>query len=199
MDFDTTKYRDGEERHSRRGLSRFSTGSKGEKSRPDSSLVSSEERLVIPAGSRKEALVQLALEAWRVGHLDPKTLGQVRGRDVDEAGLQRALYRSSVIEMEHILGPIVKGRKVVVKGRLAGTGRSTLERLGAEVEELRLEDEKHYVDMTPVVFVFAAIAMAVRYISLGLDDQSLYILAGISFALMYGLRPFFFKLQRPKD
>jgi hypothetical protein len=199
MDFDTTKYRDGGERHSRRGLSRFSTGSKGDKSRPDSSLVSSEERLVIPAGSRKEALVQLALEAWRVGHLDPKTLGQVRGRDVDEAGLQRALYRSSVIEMEHILGPIVKGRKVVVKGRLAGTGRSTLERLGAEVEELRLEDEKHYVDMTPVVFVFAAIAMAVRYISLGLDDQSLYILAGISFALMYGLRPFFFKLQRPKD
>jgi hypothetical protein len=88
---------------------------------------------------------------------------------------------------------------VVVKGRLAGTGRCTLERLGAKVEELRLEDEKHYVDMTPVVFVFAAIAMAVRYISLGLDDQSLYILAGISFALMYGLRPFFSKLQRPKD
>ena len=200
MDFDTTKYRDGEERHSRRGLSRFSTGSKGDKSRPpDSALVSSEERLVIPAGSRKEALVHLALEAWRVGLLDPKTLGQVRGRDVDEDGLQRALYRSSIIEMEHILGPIVKGRKVVVKGRLAGTGRSTLERLGADVQELRLEDEKHYVDMTPVVFVFAALAMAVRYISLGLDDQSLYILAGISFALMYGLRPFFFKLQRPKD
>jgi hypothetical protein len=199
MDFDTTKYNDGEGRRPRRGLSRFSTGSQGDKGRPDSSLVSSEERLVIPAGSRKEALVHLALEAWRVGHLDPKTLGQVRGRDVDEAGLQRALYRSSVIEIEHILGPIVKGRKVVVKGRLAGTGRSTLERLGAEVQELRLEDEKHYVDMTPVVFVFAAIAMAVRYISLGLDDQSLYILAGISFALMYGLRPFFSKLQRPKD
>jgi hypothetical protein len=199
LDFDTTKYSDGGGRRPRRGLSRFSTGSQDNKRRADSSLVSSEDRLVIPAGSRKEALVHLALEAWRVGLLDPKVLGQVRGRDVDEAGLQRALYRSSVIEMEHILGPIVKGRKVVVKGRLAGTGRSTLERLGAEVEELRLEDEKHYVDMTPVVFVFAAIAMAVRYISLGLDDQSLYILAGISFALMYGLRPFFFKLQRPKD
>jgi hypothetical protein len=199
LDFDTTKYSDGGGRRPRRGLSRFSTGSQDNKRRADSSLVSSEDRLVIPAGSRKEALVHLALEAWRVGLLDPKVLGQVRGRDVDEAGLQRALYRSSVIEMEHILGPIVKGRKVVVKGRLAGTGRSTLERLGAEVEELRLEDEKHYVDMTPVVFVFAAIAMAVRYISLGLDDQSLYILAGISFALMYGLRPFFTKLQRPKD
>jgi hypothetical protein len=199
LDFDTTKYSDGGGRRRRRGLSRFSTGSQDNKRRADSSLVSSEDRLVIPAGSRKEALVHLALEAWRVGLLDPKVLGQVRGRDVDEAGLQRALYRSSVIEMEHILGPIVKGRKVVVKGRLAGTGRSTLERLGAEVEELRLEDEKHYVDMTPVVFVFAALAMAVRYISLGLDDQSLYILAGISFALMYGLRPFFTKLQRPKD
>jgi hypothetical protein len=37
--------------------------------------------------------------------------------------------------------------------------------------------------------------MAVRYISLDLDDQDLYILAGIFFALMYGLRPYFSKLQ----
>jgi hypothetical protein len=199
LDFDTTKYGDGGGQHSRRGLSRFFTGPRDDKSRPDSSLVSSQDRLVIPAGSRKTALVYLALEAWRVGLLHSKSLGEVRGREVDEDGLQRALYRSTVVEIEHVLGPILKGRKVVVKGRLAGTGRSTLERLGAEVEELRLEDEKLYVDMTPVVFVFAALAMAVRYISLGLDDQSLYILAGISFALMYGLRPFFSKLQRPKD
>ena len=199
MDFDTTKYGNGGGQHSRRGLSRFFTDSRDDKSHPDSSLVSSENRLVIPAGSRKTALVHLAIEAWRVGLLQSKSLGEVRGREVGEDGLQRALYRSTVVEIEHVLGPILKGRKVVVKGRLAGTGRSTLERLGAEVEELRLEDEKDYVDMTPVVFVFAALAMAVRYISLGLDDQSLYILARISFALMYGLRPYFSKLQRPKD
>ena len=197
MDWDTTKY--GRERHSSRDPSHLSTGSQGDKRRAESELVSSEDRLVIPAGSRKVALVYLALEAWRVGLLQSRTLGEVRGREVDEDGLQRALYRSTVTELEHVLGPLLKGRKVVVKGRLAGTGRTTLERLGAEVEELRLEDEENYVDMTPVVFVFAAIAMAVRYISLGLDDQSLYILAGISFALMYGLRPFFSKLQRPKD
>jgi hypothetical protein len=199
MDWDTTKYGSGRERHSGRGPSRPSTGSQGDKHRAESELVSSEDRLVIPAGSRKVALVYLALEAWRVGLLQSRALGEVRGREVDEDGLQRALYRSTVTELEHVLGPILKGRKVVVKGRLAGTGRTTLERLGAEVKELRLEDEEHYVDMTPVVFVFAALAMAVRYISLGLDDQSLYILAGISFALMYGLRPFFSKLQRPKD
>jgi hypothetical protein len=199
MDWDTTKNGSGRERHSRIGLSRFSTDSQGDRDSPESSLVSSRDRLVIPAGSRKTALVHLALEAWRVSLLQSRALGEVRGREVDEDGLQRALYRSTVTELEHVLGPILKGRKVVVKGRLAGTGRTTLERLGAEVEELRLEDEEHYVDMTPVVFVFAALAMAVRYISLGLDDQSLYILAGISFALMYGLRPFFTKLQRPKD
>ncbi len=88
---------------------------------------------------------------------------------------------------------------MIVEGHLAGTGRTALVRLGAEVEELRLEDEKRYMDMTPAIFVFAAVAMAVRYISLGLDDQDLYILAGILFALMYGLRPFFFKMQRPRD
>jgi hypothetical protein len=198
LDFGTAKNRDGMERSSR-GLSRFSTASRNDAHHPGVSLSSSEDRLVIPAGSRKAALVHLAVEAWRVELLHPKLLGEVRGRDVDEDGLQRALYRSSITEIEHVLGPILKGRKVVVEGRLAGTGRSALERFGAEVEELRLEDERRYVDMTPAVFVLGALAMAVRYVSLGLDDQSMYILAGISFALMYGLRPFFSKMQRPGD
>jgi hypothetical protein len=143
--------------------------------------------------------VHLAVEAWRAGLLDPGVVGEVRGREVDEAGFRRALYRSSMGEIEHAIGPLVKGRRVTVEGRLAGTGRTALERLGAEVEELRLQDEKRYVDMTPAIFVVAAMAMAIRYISLGLDDQDLYIMAGILFALMYGLRPFFFKMQRPRD
>ena len=53
--------------------------------------------------------------------------------------------------------------------------------------------------MTPAIFVLAALAMAVRYVSLGLDDQDLYSLAGIAFAVMYGLRPFFSRMQRPRD
>ncbi len=205
MDFDTTSNGNSESgRRSRAGggFPNFSTGR-----RPDRSSTSSRHRgagdtgegFRIPAGAKKAALVHLALAAWREGLLDPKELGEVRGRDVDEAGLQRALYRSSMGEIEHLLGPALKGRRVVVEGHLAGTARSALERLGAEVEELRLEDERRYVDMTPVIFVLAAVFMAVRYVSLGLDDQSLYILAGIGFALMYGLRPFFSKMQRPKD
>ena len=191
MDFDTTTGRGG----SRRGsgsVPNLVTGKAGRPSPEDKAFR-------IPAGSRKAALVHLALEAWRAGLLDPRALGEVRGREVDQAGLQRALYRSSMGEIEHTLGPVVRGRRLVVEGRLAGTGRTALERLGVEVEELRLDDEKRYIDMTPAIFVFAAIAMAVRYISLGLDDQDLYILAGIFFALMYGLRPFFFKMQRPRD
>jgi hypothetical protein len=143
--------------------------------------------------------LHLALAAWRVGELAPKALGKVRGRDVDEAGLQRALYRSSMGEFEHVLGPALRDRRVLLQGHLAGAGRTAIERPGAKVEELRPEDEKRYIDMTPAIFAFAALAMAVRYISLGLDDQDLYILAGIAFALMYGLRPFFSKMQRPRD
>jgi hypothetical protein len=153
----------------------------------------------IPAGSRKAALVHLGLAAWREELFDARDLAETRGREVDEAGLQRALYRSSMGEIEHLLGPILKGSHVTVEGRLAGTGRTALERLGAEVEELRLGDEKRYVDITPAISVVAALAMAVRYVSLGLDDQDLYILAGIAFALMYGLRPFFSRMQRPRD
>jgi len=143
--------------------------------------------------------VHLALEAWRAGEINPRDLGQVRGREVDEAGFQRALYRSSISEIEYHLRPILKGRRVIVEGRLPGTVRSSLTRLGAEVEEQELEDEPHYIDMTPAIFIIAAVAIAVRYISLGLDDQITYILSGIFFALIYGLRPFISKLMRPKD
>ena len=211
MDFDTTRdnYRDKTGRKSRTDpdpsadrkdqTGRGSPFDTARKNHPSSEIHSEEGTFRIPAGSRKAALVHLALEAWHAGLLDPKALGEVRGREVDEAGLQRALYRSSMGEIEHLLGPLVRGKRIVVDGRLAGTGRTTIERLGAEVEELRLEDEKRYIDMTPAIFVFAAVAMAIRYISLGLDDQDLYILAGILFALMYGLRPFFCKMQRPRD
>ena len=187
LDFDTT--RDGRKGHS----------STAQTDHHPSETGSKDETFRIPPGSKKAVLVHLALEAWRADMLDPKSLGQVRGRDVDEAGLQRALYRSSMGEIEHVLGPILGGSKVVVEGRLPGTGRSALARLGAEVEEQRPEDEDHYIDMTPVIFVIAAVVMAVRFVSLGLDDQSLYILSGIAFAVFYGLRPFISKLMRPKD
>ena len=197
MNFDTRREKDGRVLHRTptNGIPGYSTGKTTGPSKP----TLEDETFRIPAGSRKAALIHIARAAWRANELDPKDLGEVRGRDVDEAGLQRALYRSSIGEIEHLLAPLVKGRRIVVEGRLAGTGRTALERLGADVEELRLDDEKRYVDMTPAIYVCAAIAMAVRYISLGLDDQSLYILAGMAFALMYGLRPFFSKMQRPKD
>ena len=187
LDFDTT--RDGRRSHSDpRTKDQLSAGT-----------ISKDRTLIIPQGSRKEALVSLALEAWRGGEIDARDLGQVRGRDVDEAGFRRALYRSSTGEIEHLLRPILKGRRVIVEGRLPGAGRYALVRLGAEVEEQRPENEEHYIDMTPVIFVLAALFMAARFVSLGLDDQSMYILSGIAFAVLYGLRPFISKLMRPKD
>lgn len=195
LNFDTRK--DSARDRSARGIHPFFNPSATEQG--SSETGSKDGTFTVPPGSRKAVLVHLAREAWRAELLDPKTLGEVRGRDVDEAGFQRALYRSSIGEIEHLLGPILKGRRVIVEGRLPDTGRYALVRLGAEVEELRPENEEHYIDMTPVIFVFAAVAMAARFVSLGLDDQSMYILSGLAFALLYGLRPFISKLQRPKD
>jgi hypothetical protein len=76
----------------------FDTTRDGRRSHPDlhtSDHQSSETSLedstfTIPQGSRKGALVSLALEAWRGGEIDARDLGQVRGSDVDEAGFRRA-------------------------------------------------------------------------------------------------------------
>ena len=160
---------------------------------------------VIPGGSRKAVLVHLAVAVWKSGGYVPKdALPQVRGHDLDPAAagaedkLVRALTRSSMGEIEQVIGPIVRGKLVVVQGHLQGSSRTAVERLGAEVEELVQEDVKRYIDMTPLIFVVAAVAMGARYVSLGLDNQELYIMAGLVFALMYGLRPCFFKMQRPQ-
>ena len=160
---------------------------------------------VIPGGSRKAILVHLAVAAWRSGSYVPRDVfPQVRGHELDpevagaEDKLVRALTRTSMGEIEQVLGPIVKGKLVVVQGNLQGSARTAVEKLGASVEELQMEDVKRYIDMTPLIFVIAAVAMGARYISLGLDNQELYIMAGLVFALMYGLRPFFFKMQRPQ-
>jgi len=45
----------------------------------------------------------------------PKKLGEIRGREVDDAGLQRALYCSSIGEIEHVVGSAVKGKLIVVE------------------------------------------------------------------------------------
>jgi hypothetical protein len=106
LDFDTSKSNGGDRQPSGRGGSpNFSTrtavhpGQGFVTSRPRHSFPNEGEKsgdFRIPAGSRKAALVYPALEAWRKYLLNPTELGEVRGREVDEARLQRALYRSSM-------------------------------------------------------------------------------------------------------
>ncbi len=105
------------------------------------------------------------------GYVPKEAFAQVRGHDlapgVDgaEDKLVRALTRTSIAEIEHAIGPIVRGKLVVVQGHLQGSARTALEKLGATVEELQMEDVKRYVDMTPLIFVVAAVAMGARYTS----------------------------------
>ncbi len=101
MNFETTKGPGGQRpQREPTGVPGFSTGT----TTGPSKTASEDAAFKIPAGSRKSALVHLALAAWHAGELDPLHLGEVRGRKVDEARLQRALYRSSMGEIEHALG-----------------------------------------------------------------------------------------------
>jgi hypothetical protein len=63
----------------------------------------------------------------------------------------------------------------------------------------RVQNEERYLDMTPAIFVLGGVLLAARFLALGMDNQFMYILAGLGFALLYGLRPFLYRMQRPKE
>jgi hypothetical protein len=157
----------------------------------------------IPAGSRKAMLVNLALQLWKAGRLDLNRFPEARGRGdeiTEEEKALRVLVRSSAEDREPAVAACLNGDTLVIEGRVRGPARALLEELGADLEvEEEPAEEKRYLDMTPFVFVLAALVMGLRYISLGLDDRMLYVFAGLGFAFFYGMRPFLWRLQRPRS
>lgn len=146
-------------------------------------------------------MTSLAIETWKKGRYDPKEdIKEVRGREVkDEAQLLRALTRSTVPELEHTVGAAVrKGEFVAVEGRLRGSARTALDKMELRITE-RIAHEERYLDMTPGIFILGGVLLATRFLALGMNNQFMYILAGLGFALLYGLRPFLYKMQRPRE
>lgn len=147
------------------------------------------------------------MELWKLDLFRSKELFEARGREVeDEAKMSRVCIRSTsealYLALEANLKSLARGGRkfsVVVSGRLTGTTRTTLERLGLEVYEEHDPDERRYMDMTPFVLAMAGVMMAMRYLSLGLNDQVLYIFAGLGMALLYCLRPFMYDMRRPRE
>jgi hypothetical protein len=103
----------------------------------------------------------------------------------DREAFARRVYRLSG-------GNPGKALALCKKAEIEGTAEVLDDELAGE------EEGKRYLDMTPFVFVFSALVMGLRYISLGLDDRMLYVFAGLGFAFFYGMRPFIWRLSRPR-
>lgn len=65
-------------------------------------------------------------------------------------------------------------------------------------EELTIGGRYRFADMTWVIVLTAALVMAIRYISLGLHDRTLYVVAGLGYALAIVLRWFSYRWRRQK-
>ncbi|MCD6320835.1 helix-turn-helix domain-containing protein [Candidatus Bipolaricaulota bacterium] len=63
-------------------------------------------------------------------------------------------------------------------------------------EELVIGGRVSFIDMTWIIVLTAAIALAIRYLSLGLHDRLLYVLAGFAYAGFFVLRFFSYRWRR---
>lgn len=63
-------------------------------------------------------------------------------------------------------------------------------------EELTVGGRFQFADMTWLIVLTAALALATRYLSLGWHDRTLYVLAGFSYALFFLLRWFSYRWRR---
>jgi len=151
----------------------------------------------------------LALELWKAGRIELDRLVEARGNEIrDEKRAMRVLARSSLADLEPLVASALNGDSLVIEGRVRGPARAFLEELGVKLKEepaggdregAEAEEGWRYLDMTPFVFVVSALVMGLRYLSLGLDDRMLYVFAGLGFAFFYGMRPFLWRLQRPRS
>lgn len=62
-----------------------------------------------------------------------------------------------------------------------------------QIREMRHQAGVRYVNFTPVMIVAGAMVIAMRYVAIGLNDKTLYILAGIGAALFLSIRFFMFR------
>ncbi len=65
-------------------------------------------------------------------------------------------------------------------------------------EELLVGGRFQFVDMTWILILTAALALAIRYLSLGFHDRTLYVLAGLTYAAGMLMRWFSYQWRRKK-
>ena len=84
-----------------------------------------------------------------------------------------------------------------IYGMLAAAGNED-EITPAKVASFHHEAGREYLDMTPVLVVGMVVFMALRYVSRGLSDVEMAVLAGVGSALFIGMRLFMSKLAMKK-
>jgi len=83
--------------------------------------------------------------------------------------------------------------------QMAGRARREGELTERAIRELSHPAGIRYVDITPALLMTGALAIAARFIALGLNNTDLYILAGISCGFFVGLRYLIYRLMRRGD
>ncbi|MEN3010303.1 MAG: NACHT domain-containing protein [Candidatus Bipolaricaulaceae bacterium] len=63
-------------------------------------------------------------------------------------------------------------------------------------EELKVGGRWRFVDMTWLIILTAALIMAIRYISMGMHDRTLYVLAGLGYAMALLMRWFAYRWRK---
>lgn len=64
--------------------------------------------------------------------------------------------------------------------------------------EREVADHGNYFDITPLIFAFVALVAIVRFVGLGLSDQTLYIMGGILTTLIMSVRMIAYSLPRER-
>lgn len=152
--------------------------------------------VLVGATDEKKASKHLKKVWWifkeiQVPALDDAEIREIAGRYIDKTGLL-------VEDRELLLTTIAKesrGNSLACANILAEyRGEKCISK--AHIREFHGQAGVQYVDLTPLLLIVIVIGVATRYLALGMDDRTLYMLAGIAYAGFYILRFFMYKFSR---
>ena len=122
-------------------------------------------------------------------------------KDDSKQLLWQLIDRNSIADAEFLESKILtqaNGNPLAIK-ELADKAMREENLTADNIRQLKHQAGTRFIDITPVFFIIGALAVATRFVALGMNSTELYILAGVACSFFMGVRYFLYRSMKKDE